>query len=611
MARPRDHSPEASLLEIRGLKVEYRPPGAEPVTALDAVDLDVEAGESLGLLGESGCGKTTLALAIPGLLPATGSQIGGSIRFDSGRIDRLGEQALEAIRGEEIAIVHQDPMLALHPQKRAGDQISEVLRAHRRWPRRRRRLAARELLAEVGFEEPDSVFDAYPHQLSGGQRQRIVVAQALSCQPRLLIADEPTAALDSASQARLLTLLRELQHRRGLAILLISHDPDVISALADRVAVLCGGQIVEQGTTVDVLQHPKHPYTEALLRCQPPLPAAGPRQDRRLPAIPGGPRVQEQRLQAAGSLPAAATAKTATQASRPSTALPHSMGQNASYAVSATDLQHTSPPSAPWEIRAEGLCKIYRRRRGGAWHTIHALEGIDLTLRSGSTLALVGASGCGKSTLARCLALLETPDTGEIFVDDQPTSDLEPHQLAWLRPQQQLVFQDPAAALNPRFTVGEAVAEPLQLLGLGDPESHAHRVLELLTEVGLDTTLVERACRLLSGGQHQRLILARALAAEPRLLVLDEALSALDLSTRAQIINLLLDLSERRDLTYLLISHDLRVVAHLADEVAVLDQGRIVERATPERLLAAPRHAASRELVQHLQTAEPMRADEP
>lgn len=282
-----DHPPP--LLEVCDLRVEYLTDGGARLAAVDGVTFDLRAGETLGLLGESGCGKSTLALTIPGLLPPAGRVASGAVRFRGRRLDDLDERQLEAIRGAEIAVIHQEPALALHPLKRVGEQIVEVLRAHRDWSKTRRRERARELLDEVGLAVGDGIGDAYPHQLSGGQRQRVVIAQALACEPALLIADEPTAALDVTTQDRILDLIRQLQRRHGLALIFISHDPRVVAAISDRVLVMYAAHAVEHGPARQVLEHPRHPYTEALLGCVPPLPSSGDPRDRRLPAIPGSP----------------------------------------------------------------------------------------------------------------------------------------------------------------------------------------------------------------------------------------------------------------------------------------------------------------------------------
>ena len=476
------------MLSVDGLSVSYR--AGEPVAR--QLSFDIGAGEVVGLLGESGCGKTTTALAILNLLPA-GAHLEGSVRFRGIELVSATEGVLRKIRGAQISFIPQEPLLSLNPVIRVIDQVGEVVRAHTNLGRRESRGRARAALLEVGLE-PESLHAAYPHQLSGGQRQRVLIAQAIVCHPALLIADEPTGSLDGESAREILRLLRGFVDRREMSMLLITHDPEVLEAIADRAMVMQNGQIVQSGKVGDVLQAPRPAYRQRAERAE-----------------------QEQR--------------------------------------------------APALLTIRGLRKTYQRR-GLLFRErseVQALRGIDLELDEREILAITGASGSGKSTLARCIAGLEKPSSGEI----KPAA---PGQV-------QLIFQDPGASLNPRFTVAEALKEPAIIRG----SAKQVNVPERLEQVGLPQTAAGRLTAQLSGGEKARLALARALAAlgegdEPGILILDESLGSLDLSTRTQIIQLLLDLRARRSLAYIVITHDRKLAAQLADEVAVMSGGEMVAR---------------------------------
>ncbi len=523
------------LLEVRDLAVSYRGADGRWTPAVEGVSFAIGPGEALGVLGESGCGKTSTALAIPGLLPANGRVVRGAVRLAGRELLPLSERRLESLRGAGLGLVAQEPSLALNPVIRVGEQVAEVLRVHRGLSWRLCREAAVRGLAAMGFPDPGRIAASYSHQLSGGERQRVTLARALICEPPLLIADEPTASLDAPVAVEILALLRDLKARRRLALLLISHDPRVLAALADHIVVLRAGRVVEEGVCDEVFRHPRHPYTAALLRSLPSLPS----------------------------------------------------------------LSSLSPPEEPTSLlEVRGLRKTYSLRRPlGARRAVAALNGVDLALAPAARLALIGRSGSGKSTLARCLALLEEPDGGEVRLRGENLESLPRRRRAAFRPELQLVFQDPAAALNPRFSALEAVEEPLRLNRAGDVRARRETALGLLAQVGLSPELAARPVPQLSGGQKRRLLLARALATRPRVLVLDEPFAGLDLPLQAQIAGLLRTLQEAHGFAMVLVSHDLDMAAALAVEVAVMDGGRIVERAAPAELLAHPRQPASRELV--------------
>jgi peptide/nickel transport system ATP-binding protein len=498
-------------LEVRDLSVQYRGDRGEWVPAVEEIGFAIGSGEAVGLLGESGCGKTTTALAIPGLLPANGRVVRGSVRLAGRELLGLSERQLQGIRGAGIGLVAQEPSLALNPVIRVGEQVAEVLRVHWRLPWRLCRKAAAQSLEEMEFADPGRIFASYPHQLSGGERQRVTIARALICRPPVVIADEPTASLDAAVAVEILALLRDLKERHRLALLIISHDPRVLAAIADRVVVMRAGRIVEQGSRAEVFRSPRHPYTESLLR------SLAPPEGQTLDANSGEPLL---------------------------------------------------------EVR--GLRKTYTSRRPfGARRAVAVLDGVDLTIGASARLALVGRSGSGKSTLIRCLALLEETDGGEIRLGGEDLTALSQRRRAAVRPGLQLVFQDPAAALNPRFSALDAVEEPMRLQKIKDRRQKA---LEMMEQVGLPPALASRPVPRLSGGQKRRLLLARALATRPRVLFLDEPFTGLDLPLQAQIASLLLALQAAHGFALVIVSHDLDVAASLAGEVAVLADGRIVER---------------------------------
>ena len=509
------------LLDIVDLTVGY---GGASLPALDGVSLTIDRGECVGVTGPSGCGKTTLALAIPGLLPA-GTRTSGSICFDGRDLRRLSEPALRRIRGAAISVIFQEPALALSPVLSVGAQIGEVIRAHFPGGRDQRRSQVLEALREVGFgADAGRIYGAYPHQLSGGQRQRVLIAQAVVCRPALVIADEPTASLDSASRWEILRLIRELNAGHGIAFLLISHSAHVLAAGADRIVALSGGTI-SAGRL-------------------PGTPAAWPAPNVRLPE---------------GALPPAAS---------------------------------SAPEPVPI-VQVRGVTKRYERgvlRRG---QSVQALAGVDLTIQQGETLGLAGASGSGKSTLARCLAGLEQVDTGDIVVDGRSLTTPSPHR----QPSSavQLIFQDSAAALNPRFSALDIITEPLDILGIDTGRERRRLALALMDRVELPRDRAGARPAEFSGGQRQRLAIARALAVTPRLLILDESLSGLDAETRGRVLELLADLQATAGLTYLCISHDLELLAEIATDIAVMSHGRIIRRGPAPEVLAEERAAGERQ----------------
>ena len=520
------------VLAIDGLTVRL-PPGADRERAVDDIALTVGADETLCLVGESGSGKTVAAQAVMGLLPK------GQLAIDAGRVELLGEDLtratpgrLRALRGSRMAMIFQEPMTALNPVMRIGRQIEEVLSAHAAMRPRARAARAHEVMAAVELPEPERLGAMYPHQLSGGQRQRAMIAMALALEPALLIADEPTTALDVTTQARILALVKRLQRERGMGVLFITHDFGVVAEIADRVAVMRYGEIVETGPADRVLAAPAHDYTRRLLA-----------------AVPGlRPPVRR------------------------------------------------ALADAPAALETRGLSKTYS---GGAWlrrrRAVRAASDVSLSLRRGETLGIVGESGSGKSTVARCIVRLVDPTAGAVRLRGIDLAPLSPRALRPHRRRIQIVFQDPYRSLNPRRAVGASIVEGPINYGLA-PDAAWRRARELLDLVGIDAAAAGRYPHQFSGGQRQRLCIARALAMEPEVLIADEAVSALDVSVQAQVLALFDSVRRRFDLAMLFITHDLRVAAQLCDRVAVMHRGEIVETGPTAQLFAAPRHDYTRRL---------------
>jgi len=532
--------PEA-LLRVSALSVEYDAAGGDVVRALHGVNLELGDGESAGILGESGSGKSSLALAVLRMLPQNARVAAGCVEYRGRNLVEFSSAELRSMRGGEVALISQEPALALNPVLPLGRQLADVLLAHRRLHSQAVSERCRQILRDVGFDSPERILRAYPHQLSGGQRQRVAIAQALICRPRLLIADEPLSALDAATQAEILELLQRLRRELQLSLLFITHNAGVLASLADRIMIMRKGAVAAQGTMAQ-LQSSSDQYVQGILSVEKSLIAA-PRK--------GG---------AAGKTPL---------------------------------------------LEVRGLSKkfVQQRMLSRRKFVVQSLQDIDLELRAGSTVAVIGRSGSGKSTLARCIAGFESPDAGEIVVEGKKPGrerQRDPRSRAAFAPEWaevQMIFQDATTSLNPRFTARQIVAEPLEIARWKTETDRTARALELMEEVGLDPALALRTAGEFSGGQRQRLALARALAANPRLLVMDEALSSLDLPLQAQMVRLLMDLQARHGLAYLYISHDLNFTSLFADEIVVMESGRIVERTTPSSL-GKSTHPATCELVE-------------
>lgn len=523
------------LLRVSALSVDYDAAGGNVVRALRNLDLEIADGESVGVLGESGSGKSSLALALMRLLPRNAHVVSGNIDHRGRSVLEFSPAQLREMRGGEVALISQEPALALNPVLPLGRQIADVLLAHRKLTRQEVSARCTEMLRQVGFADPERIVRAYLHELSGGQRQRVAIAQALVCRPKLLIADEPLSSLDAATQAEILDLLQRLKRDLGLAMLFITHNAGALAALADNIVVMREGEAVARGT-IDKLRASPDEYVQGIL-------------------------------------------------------FPERSLSNAAHKESALN------SGAPLlEVRKLSKRFVQKRMLSRKQFAVQSLEDIDLVLRTGSTVAVLGRSGSGKSTLARCIAGFETHDSGEILLEGKPFAKNEKNKGGARRPVQ-MIFQDAATSLNPRFTARQIVAEPLEIARWKSEADRTARAMKLMAEVGLDPDSASRLAGEFSGGQRQRLALARALAAEPRLLIMDEALSGLDMPLQAQMVRLLMELQARHGLTYLYISHDLNFISLFAQEVVVMDAGRIVERTTPAQL-GQSTHPATRELLE-------------
>lgn len=550
------------LLSLRGLTVVY--PGAER-PAVASLDLDVGEGETVALVGESGCGKSTTALAILRLLSPT-ARVEGRILLDGRDLLTLPEREITAVRGNVVSMIFQEPMTSLNPVHTVGQQIVESLRLHQPLSAQAAVARALELLDLVRIPEPQRRFHAYPHQLSGGQRQRVMIAMAIACSPKLLVADEPTTALDVTVQAQILELLASLRRELSMSVLLITHDLGVVSRWADRVAVMHDGRKVEEQAARALFAAPAHDYSRALLGASlSGVHARGDAPHYRVARLP------ELRVERRADGTAAAFRLAQPVPRQP--ALP----------VDA---------SAPL-IRVEGLDVVHRTGR----HAAHAVRDVSFSIAAGETVGLVGESGCGKSTLARAILRLADHDGGRIVFDGTDIAALERRRLRPWRGAMQLVFQDPYGSLNPRKTVAALLEDALRIHGVKDARVRRERTHAMIERVGLPASALQRYPHEFSGGQRQRIGIARALIVQPRLLVCDEPVSALDVSVQAQVLNLIADLQAEYGLACLFISHDLGVVRYIADRVLVMKDGKIVESGEREQIWSAPAHPYTRQLL--------------
>lgn len=557
------------LLTVENLTVSFAGDG-EWTPVVRNLSLHLGARETLAVVGESGSGKSVTALAIMRLLQQGISRVQGSVRLGGRDLLELSETEMQHVRGNEIAMIFQEPMTSLNPLRTIGFQIEETLREHRKLSRTEARKTALDLLEKVRIPSAKQRLTEYAHNLSGGMRQRVMIAMALACKPKVLIADEPTTALDVTIQSEILALIRQLQAEEDMAVLFITHDMGVVAEVADRTLVMYHGDVVESGTTADVFGKSRAPYTRALLSAVPRLGSlAGTAYPRKFPVID----------RATGN--------------------PVHDG---------SDDGHKAAEPGPILLEVSGLTKRFDVHQGifrRVAKRVHAVEDISLTLRSGETLSLVGESGSGKSTTGRAIMRLIEPDTGSVRLDGTELVGLGHDALRLMRRKMQIIFQDPYASLNPRQKVGDAIASPLLAHGLASRQEARRIAGELLEQVGLRAQMMDRYPREFSGGQRQRVCIARALALNPQLLVADEAVSALDVSVKAQVINLLIDLQERLGLAYLFISHDIAVVERVSHRVAVMHLGEIVEIGPRESILGSPVHPYTKRLMRAVPVPDP------
>ena len=553
-----------STLTINDIKVEF-PNRRGDFTAVDGVSLELQPGEILGLVGESGAGKSTVGSTVMGLIQKPGFLSKGQVHLDGNRIDDLDDELMRAIRGKRIGMIFQDPLTSLNPVETVGSQLIETILVHLKIPEAEARKQAIDLLEEVGISEAEIRLDHYPHQFSGGMRQRVVIALALCADPEIIIADEPTTALDVSIQAQVLQLMRNLCEERNVGMILITHDMGVIAETTNRVAVMYRGKVVELGTTSQIINNPKHDYTRSLLSAVPPPD----KKIQRFPLVTYIEDIKEGTLDLSN----------------------HWLGEKRTFTQHDSALLKVDNVSLRFIIQNSWFAS--KRKY------LQALKGVTFEIGQGETYGLVGESGSGKSTAARIITGIYKPETGNISYAGKNLTQLKTRaEAAPFRRQMQMVFQDPFSSLNARMRVGKIVAEPILLHNLASDKKEAMEIAEdLLEVVGLGASAAKKYPHEFSGGQRQRVSIARALATRPRFLICDEPTSALDVSIQAQILNLLKDLQAELGLTMLFISHDLPVIRQMCDRVAVMRHGEIVEEAKTEELFASPNHDYTRHLL--------------
>ena len=593
------------MLEISDLRLGFTA-GKKTLVAVDGISFAISKGETFALLGESGCGKSATAQGIMRLLPAAGRITGGSVRLEDEELLTLAEADMRQVRGARIAMIFQEPATSLNPVLTVGMQIGEVLERHcglRGEPARQRML---ELLRQVGIADPERRLDEYPFQVSGGMKQRVMIAIALAGEPDLLIADEPTTALDVTVQAQILDLLAQLQRERGMGMLLITHDLGVVAKMAHRIGVMYAGELVEVASREDFFTRPQHPYTQALFAALPEVSWRGmmlttiPGQVPSLAAMPAGCRFADRCSHVMPVCREIAPEWRGVAASH--TLRCHWTGSTAAVAdhTPRMGLGHLIPEMSPF-LDVLDLKVHFPIRRGILQRTVGqvlAVDGVSLAISAGRTLALVGESGCGKTTVGKALLQLVKPTAGSVRLGGSELVGMQGKRLRAARRHMQMVFQDPFASLNPRLRVGEIIAEGMSALGLeSDGTAQGRAVAALLKQVGLPDEAAGRYPHEFSGGQRQRIAIARALAVQPELLICDEPTSALDVSVQAQILNLLKKLQEDLGVAYLFITHNFAVVEYLANDVAVMYLGRIVERGSAEEVLRSPKHPYTQALL--------------
>ncbi|MBX2874390.1 MAG: dipeptide ABC transporter ATP-binding protein [Saprospiraceae bacterium] len=564
-------SDQQKLLSVSQLAISF-PTADGELKALKGSSFDLYRGEVLGIVGESGSGKSMTALSILQLLPSSAIWKSGSIDLcleeDSLRVNELSPKELQGIRGNRVSMIFQDPMSSLNPVHTCGQQVAEVLILHKGLSAKAAKSKVCELFEQVQLPDVERIYQAYPHQLSGGQKQRIMIAMAIATTPDLIIADEPTTSLDVTVQQEILKLLLDLKVELNIGVLFISHDLGVISEIADRVLVMRKGEIVERGTKVEILKHPKHPYTQGLLACRPPLG----RRLRRLPTI--------------SDFQAEQTHSPDAWIYKPT-----------EYRAHLEKLEEN-----PTILEVQDLQTWYPSKKnfwGRPLEYVKAVDGVSFQIKSGESIGLVGESGCGKTTLGKTLIKLIQSRHGQILFEGTDITDLDEQQMRPFRKKMQIVFQDPFASLNPRKMIGHAIAEPMeQYFSSLSATARKEKTIQLLEKVGLEADHFFRYPHEFSGGQRQRIAIARALAVEPEFLICDESVSSLDVSVQAQILNLLTELREESGLSYIFISHDLSVVKFMADRMLVMKDGKVVEQGLADEVYLRPKTAYTKKLIE-------------
>ncbi|MBC8503800.1 MAG: ABC transporter ATP-binding protein [Chloroflexi bacterium] len=608
-----------TLLDIKNLKVEFHSEKGI-VEAVSNISYTLEKGKTLVVVGESGCGKSVHALSIMGLIPSPpGLVAGGEILFDGDDLLKLSKKEMQKVRGNQIAMVFQNPMVSLNPVFTVGAQIVEAIQTHQNMSDEDARERAVKLLDMVGIPSAEQRLDDFPHQFSGGMRQRAVIAMALSCDPELLIADEPTTALDVTIQAQIIELVKSLQEELGMAVLWITHDLGVAAGMADQINVMYAGHIVERSSAEEIFENPQHPYTQGLLAS---LPKMGADEHSRLTSIPGLP---PNLLSLPAGCPFAPRCPYAVEKCVQENPPLNDIGGEhlvscwrvdealAESSLETEDARETaakpkSTSDAPL-LQVQGLKKYFPIKRGGLFRKhvgdIKAVDDLSFEIQRGETLGLVGESGSGKTTVGRTLLRLYDATAGEVSFEGRDVNALSASEMREMRQRMQLIFQDPYSSLNPRMKVGAIVGEPLLVHTKMSRAERAERVSELLSLVGLDPKMSDRFPHEFSGGQRQRIVIARALSLNPDFLVCDEPIASLDVSIQAQVVNLMEDLQEKLGLAYLFIAHDLSMVRHISNRIAVMYLGRIVELAERDELFEEPLHPYTQALISAVPVADP------
>ena len=561
------------MLNVNNLKIQFL--NKEEKTwsaAVSDISFQVDKGKVLGIVGESGSGKSVTSFSIMRLHDEQATEVDGSIRFEDIDLLKVSPEDIRHYRGNKIAMIFQEPMTSLNPVFTCGDQVKEAIVLHQKLDAETAKAKTIALFEEVQLPRPEHIYNSYPHQLSGGQKQRVMIAMALSCNPALLIADEPTTALDVTVQKTILELLLRLKTERQMAMIFISHDLGVIAEIADDVAVMYKGSIVEQGTAREIFSNPKHPYTKGLLACRP---------------------VPERRLK---KLPIVADFLNGN-AER---SVAHLLAENQYTESEIADRRSKLYAQKPI-LQVANLCTWFPIKKGlfgKATDYVKAVDEVSFDVFPGETLGLVGESGCGKTTLGRSIIRLVEPTSGKLLFENNDLLALNKSELKAMRRQVQIIFQDPYSSLNPRLSIGSALIEPLQVHGLFENDTkRKHVILGLLDRVGLNADHYNRYLHEFSGGQRQRIVIARALALQPKFIICDESVSALDVSVQAQVLNLLRELQQEMGLTYIFISHDLAVVKHISDRMMVMNKGKIEEVGFPNEIYDNPKAAYTKKLI--------------